>query len=76
MDKEALLMNIFQTVENTKKMNETMTRSFEEFRKKHNPEIKRIFTINCKAKDLKKELEKIQPELIKKFPNLIVSERN
>lgn len=75
-NKENLLKGMFEAVESTRSMNDSVTNSFEEFRKKHNPKQERLFVINCKAKNLKRELARLEPELIKKYPNLIISERN
>lgn len=75
-DKDKLMMEMFKAVENTKKMRDSMDKSFEKFKEKRHQKEKRLFTINCKVKDLKKELERIQPEIIKKYPKLIISDKN
>lgn len=76
LDKKGLLIDMFECVENVKSMKDEVDESFEKFRRRNNSDAKRLFTINCKAKDLKSELKKIEPELIKKYPNLEVSNKN
>lgn len=72
MDKDLLLQNMFQAVENTKAMRDSIDKSFDEFAKKNLAEQRkknlvkqRRFTISCKAKDLNKELARLKPVLSK-----------
>lgn len=68
MDKDLLLQNMFRAVENTKAMRDSMDKSFDRFAKK-NLANQRRFTICCKAKDLNKELARLEPVLSKILSN-------
>ncbi len=68
MDKSLLLKNMFEAVENTKKMRDSMDKSLNELAKKSLAKQQR-FTISCKAKDLNKELARLEPVLSKILPN-------
>lgn len=68
MSKDLLLQNMLQAVENTKTMRNNMDRSFDRFAKK-NLAKQRRFTICCKAKDLNKELARLEPVLSKILSN-------
>ncbi len=68
MDKDLLLQNMFQAVESTKAMRDSMDKSFDRFAKKNLAKQQR-FTISCKAKDLNKELARLEPVLSKILSN-------
>ena len=68
MDKDLLLQNMFQTVENTKAMRSSVDKGFNELLEKNLAEQQR-FTICCKAKDLNKELARLEPVLRKILSN-------
>ena len=64
MDKDLLLQNMFQAVENTKAMRSSVDKGFNELLEKKLAKQQR-FTISCKAKDLTKELARLEPVLRK-----------
>jgi len=64
MDKDLLLKNMFMAVENTKSIRDNMDKGFDRFAKKNLAKQQR-FTISCKAKDLNKELARLEPVLSK-----------
>lgn len=64
MNKDLLLQNMFQAVEDTRTMRDDMDKSFDELAKRNLAKQQR-FTISCKAKDLNKELARLEPVLSK-----------
>ncbi len=64
MDKDLLLKNMFMAVENTKSIRDNMDKGFDKLLEKNLAEQQR-FTICCKAKDLNKELARLEPVLSK-----------
>ena len=62
--KNELLNNMLQAVENTKALRNSMDKSFEKLAEKNLAKQQR-FTICCKAKDLSKELARLEPILSK-----------
>jgi len=64
MNKDLLLQNMFQAVEGTRTMRDDMDKSFDELAKRNLAKQQR-FTICCKAKDLNKELARLEPVLSK-----------
>lgn len=64
MDKDLLLKNMFMAVENTKSIRDNMDKGFDKLLEKNLAEQQR-FTICCKAKDLNKELARLEPILSK-----------
>lgn len=68
MDKQALLTSMFQAVENTKLMRDSIDKSFSGLAKKNLAKQQR-FTICCKAKNLNEELAKLEPAIEKILSN-------
>ncbi|HHY14244.1 MAG TPA: hypothetical protein GX526_06370 [Thermoanaerobacterales bacterium] len=64
MDKDLLLKNMFMAVENTKSIRDNMDKGFDKLLEKNLAKQQR-FTISCKAKDLNKELARLEPTLKK-----------
>ena len=64
MDKDLLLKNMFMAVKNTKSIRDNMDKGFDKLLEKNLAEQQR-FTICCKAKDLNKELARLEPVLRK-----------
>lgn len=64
MDKDLLLQNTFQAAENIKTMRSSVDKGFNELLEKNLAQQQR-FTICCKAKDLNKELARLEPVIEK-----------
>lgn len=64
MNKDLLMAGIYEAVENTKAIRDEVDKSMEKLLKKERAKQQR-FTICCKAKDLNKELKRLEPVLRK-----------